>query len=73
MWNKFRKDKAREIWRWWAIILNKGDVLYTYATSESHALERVFGNCDSWAVKHTVHTVTPCRLAVGDDLTVLRK
>lgn len=73
MWNKFHKNKTHEVWRWWAIVLNKGDVLYAYATSEEHALERVFGNRDCWAIKHAVHCVTPCRLAVGDDLTVLGK
>lgn len=73
MWNKFHKNKTKEVWRWYGIILNKGDVLYAYATSEEHALLRVFGSLDCWAVRHSVHTVTPCKLAVGDDLTFLGK
>lgn len=73
MWNKFRENKAKEIWRWWAIVLIKGDVLYCYAKDEEHALLRVFGSLDCYAVRHSVHSVMPCKLAVGDDLTFLGK
>lgn len=55
--------------RWYAIVLNKGDVLYSLAESEESALLRVFGNLDCWAVKHAVHTVVPAKLTAGGDFT----
>ncbi len=71
----FRKDKAEQIRvkRWYGVVLNKGDVLYTMAFDESDAIRRIFGNTDSFAVRRSVHCVVPCKLAVRDDFTFLGK
>lgn len=65
------QDKAKQIRveRWWAVVLNKGDVLYVLAKDERDAIERIFGTTSSWAVRHSIHGVFPCKLAVAADLT----
>lgn len=69
----FRKNQADKIRvrRWYAVILNKGDALYTLAYDENDAICRIFGNNDSFAVRKSVYTVVPCKLAVRDDFTFL--
>ena len=75
MWDKFCTGKAKDTdlskpMRLWGIVLKKGDVLYTYARDEEHAVERVFGSKPCYAVKHAIANVVPCSVTGIGDLTV---
>lgn len=73
MWNKFHKNKTTEVWSYFGIVLKSGDVLYTYARDEEEAITKVFGNRPSYATKHAICNVVPCKIASVGDLTFLGK